>query len=323
MRLTRVLLLLPVLVSVPHAARAQSFFEELFGIGRAAKPPVPPRGVPTAPQAPMPGAPGEGAPPAASDVPKAPPVPRQPVVLKVPSEDNVMGQDLMLNGLTGSLKLERAGTGTTARIVLPGNKISQPVEACKVPLNGGVPVAVTSEGRPEGVGRFEVTGGECPLRFDVLDGAVLVQSLSGPVCTFAAADCATTPTGLWGPAAMTLSPRASEFEAARGGADRAVRENYKLISQRLRGPELRPVVTEQAAFSSDREQTCRTYAREGAHGFCNLRFTEARALALATRLGINTSTAASSASASPPRPRRRAPVEGMNPDMGGAPVADQ
>ena len=323
MRLTRVLLLLPVLVSVPHAARAQSFFEELFGIGRAAKPPVPPRGVPTAPQAPMPGAPGEGAPPAASDVPKAPPVPRQPVVLKVPSEDNVMGQDLMLNGLTGSLKLERAGTGTTARIVLPGNKISQPVEACKVPLNGGAPVAVTSEGRPEGVGRFEVTGGECPLRFDVLDGAVLVQSLSGPVCTFAAADCATTPTGLWGPAAATLIPRASEFEAARGGADRAVRENYKLISQRLRGPELRPVVTEQAAFSSDREQTCRTYAREGAHGFCNLRFTEARALALATRLGINTSTAASSASASPPRPRRRAPVEGMNPDMGGAPVADQ
>jgi hypothetical protein len=323
MRLTRVLLLLPVLVSVPHAACAQSFFEELFGIGRAAKPPVPPRGVPTAPQAPIPGAPGEGAPPAASDVPKAPPVPRQPVVLKAPSEDNVMGQDLMLNGLTGSLKLERSGAGTTARIVLPGNKISQPVEACKVPLNGGAPVAVSSEGRPEGVGRFEVTGGECPLRFDVLDGAVLVQSLSGPVCTFAAADCATTPTGLWGPAAATLIPRASEFEAARGGADRAVRENYKLISQRLRGPELRPVVTEQAAFSSDREQMCRTYAREGAHGFCNLRFTEARALALATRLGVNTSTAAPSASASPPRPRRKPAVEGMNPDTGGAPFADQ
>jgi hypothetical protein len=271
----------------------------------------------------MPGAPGEGIPPSATEAPKAPPVPRQPIVLKAPSEDNLMGQELMLNGLTGSLKLERAGAGTTARIVLPGNKISQPVEACKVPLNGGAPLAVSSEGRPEGVGRFEVTGGECPLRFDVLDGAILVQSMSGPVCTFAAADCATTPTGLWGPAAATLVARASEFEAARGGADRAVRENYKLISQRLRGPELRPVVTEQAAFSSDREQMCRTYAREGAHGFCNLRFTEARALALATRLGVNTNTAAPSASASPPRPRRKPPVEGMNPDTGGAPFADQ
>ena len=235
-----------------------------------------------------------------------------------------MGQELMLNGLTGSLKLERAGGGTTARVVLPGNKISQPVEACKVPLNGGAPVAVSSEGRAEGVGRFEVTGGECPLRFDVLDGAVLVQSVSGPVCTFAAADCATTPTGLWGPAAATLISRASEFEAARGGADRAVRENYKLISQRLRGPELRPVVTEQAAFSSDREQMCRTYAREGRARILQPALSlKRRALALATRLGVNTNTAAPSASASSPRSRRKPPVEGMNPDTGGAPFSDQ
>lgn len=322
MRLTRVLLLLPVLASIPQSASAQSFFEELFGIGRAAKPPVPPRGVPTTPVSPPPGAPNEG-PPAVSDAPKAPPVPRQPVVLKAPAEDNVMGQDLMLNGLTGSLKLEKSGAGTTARITLPGNKISQPVESCKVPLNGGAPVAVSTEGRPEGVARFEVAGGECPLRFDVLEGAVMVRALSGSVCTFAAADCAATPTGLWGPAAPSLIPRAGEFEGARGGADRAVRENYKLMSQRLKGQDLRPVVTEQAAFSSDREQFCRTYAREGAHGFCNLRFTEARALALATRLGINTSTATPSASASPPRPRRKPTVEGMNPDAGGSPFVDQ
>ena len=323
MRLSRVLLLPlllpPVLASVPQPAAAQSFFEELFGIGRAAKPPVPPRGVPSAPVAPPPGE----APPPAAEVPKAPPVPRQPVVLKAPAEDNVMGQDLQLNGLTGSLKLEKSGAGTTARITLPGNKISQPVEACKVPLNGGAPVAMSAEGRPEGVGRFEVAGGECPLRLDVLDGAVLVRALSGSVCTFAAADCATTPTGLWGPPAASLIPRAGEFEGARGGADRAVRENYKLMSQRLKGQDLRPVVTEQAAFSSDREQLCRTYAREGAHGFCNLRFTEARALALATRLGVNTSTAAPTAAATTPRPRRKPPVEGMNPDAGGSPFVEQ
>jgi hypothetical protein len=322
MRLTRVLLLLPVLASVPQSASAQSFFEELFGIGRAAKPPVPPRGVPGTPVGPPPGAPGE-APPPAAETPRAPPVPRQPVVLKAPSEDNVMGQELLLNGLTGSLKLEKSGAGTTARITLPGTKISQPVETCKVPLNGGSPVAVSSEGRPEGVARFEIAGGECPLRFEILDGAVLVKPLAGAVCTFAAADCATTPTGLWGPAAASLIPRAGEFEGARGGADRAVRENYKLMSQRLRGQDLRPVVTEQAAFSSDREQLCRTYAREGAHGFCNLRFTEARALALATRLGVTVSTATPSASAAaPPRPRRKPPVEGMNPDAGGSPFVE-
>jgi hypothetical protein len=93
------------------------------------------------------------------------------------------------------------------------------------------------------------------------------------------------------------------------------------MTQRAKGQDVRPIVTEQAAFSSDREQTCRTYAREGAHGFCNLRFTEGRALALATRLGVNTATAAPTASAAP-RPRRKSPspaVEGMNPDAGGAP----
>ncbi|MDO9426140.1 MAG: hypothetical protein Q7T93_04850, partial [Methylobacterium sp.] len=61
--LIRVLLLLPLAVAMPNPAGAQNFFEELFGIGRAAKPPVPPRGVPGGvqpgtPLAPPPGAPG-------------------------------------------------------------------------------------------------------------------------------------------------------------------------------------------------------------------------------------------------------------------------
>ncbi len=326
MRLTRVLPILPILCATalaPVPARAQSFFEELFGIGRAAKPPVPPRGVPGA-------APPSAAPAAPSDQPAPeaprPVVPRQPVVLKAPADDNVIGQDLLLNGLTGSLKLEKGASGTAARIVLPGTKVSQPSESCSVPLGGGGALALNAEGRPEGVGRFELTGGECPLRFDVLDGAVLVTPLGGPsTCTFAATDCTTTPRGLWGPPATLLVPRAAEFEGARGGADKAVRENYKLITQRLRGQDVRPVVMEQAAFSSDREQLCRTYAREGAHGFCNLRFTEARALALATRLGINTAVATPTAAAAPPRRRRPAPgpaVDGMNPDAGFAPVGE-
>ncbi|WP_457108115.1 hypothetical protein [Methylobacterium sp. P5_C11] len=321
MRPTRSLLL-PILVAALAApgmlaappAQAQNFFERLFGI-KPERPPAPPRGLPEAPT-PVPAAPGEPGQPAAPEAPRPAPVPARPVVLKTPSEDSVIGQDLQLNGLSGALKLERSGTAVTARIKLPGTKISQPAESCAVPLAGGNPVTLTAEGKPEGVPRFEAAGAECPLRFDVTEGGVLVSSLgSSPVCSFSAADCATTPVGLWGPAAATLIPRAGEFDTARGVADKAVRDNYKLMTQRARREDVRPIVSEQAAFSSDREQLCRTYAREGTHGFCHLRVTENRALALATRLGAN--TAAPTAAVAPRRPRPKPAVEGLNPDAVG------
>ncbi|MGU3667645.1 hypothetical protein ACLBX9_25955 [Methylobacterium sp. A49B] len=330
MRLNRSLLLpfLAAAVAAPAMlvappAQAQNFFERLFGI-KPERPPVPPRGVPEAPTpAPAPAAPGEPGQPPAAEAPRPAPQPARPVVLKTPSEDGVLGQDLQLNGLSGNLKLERSGTAVTARIKLPGTKISQPAESCTVPLGGGNPIALSTEGKPEGVPRFEAAGAECPLRFDVTEGGVLVSTLaSGPVCTFSAADCATTPTGLWGPPAATLIPRAGEFDTARGVADKAVRDNYKLMTQRARREDVRPIVSEQAAFSSDREQLCRTYAREGAHGFCHLRVTENRALALATRLGAN--TAVPTAAVAPRRPRPKPAVEGMNPDAGvGADVAPE
>ena len=313
---------LAVLPSTP--ARAQNFFEELFGIGRAARPPQPPRNVPVQPP-PQPVEPGAPAPGEGAETrPSAPAQPRQPVVLRVPAEDNVAGQELLLNGLKGSLKIERNGAAYTALMSLPGTKISQPTEACTVKLNDGKPISLSAEGRAQGVSRFSVASAECPLRFEILDGSVLATPLgSGPACTFTAADCETTPSGLWGPGAASLIPQAGEFDTARGVADKAVRDNYKIMTQRSRGSDIRPIVQEQAAFSSDREQACRTYAREGAHGYCHLRFTEARAIALAARLGAN--TAAPTAANTAPRPRRsRVPVEGMNPDAPGAePFAEQ
>ena len=291
-------------------ARAQNFFEELFGIGRAARPPQPPRNVPVQPQPQQPADPGALPPGEGAETrPSVPAPPRQPVVLRVPAEDNVAGQDLLLNGLNGSLKIERNGSAYTALMSLPGTKISQPTESCTVKLNGGRPVSLSAAGR---------------LGFGGLDGSVLGPPVgSGPAWTCTAADCETTPAGLWGPGAASLIPQAAEFDTARGVADKAVRDNYKIMTQRSRGSDVRPIVQEQAAFSSDREQACRTYAREGAHGYCHLRFTEARAIALATRLGANTATPTASNTA--PRPRRsRAPVEGMNPDAPGAePFADQ
>lgn len=301
-------------------AQAQNFLERLFGI-KPERPPVPPQRVPEGNPAPAPAAPEDPglSGPAAPEGPRPAPAPRGPVVLKTPSEDGVVGQDFQLNGTAGSLRLERAGTGLTAAMTLPGTKVSQPTESCSVKLGGGKPIALTSAGKPEGVPRYEAPAAECPLRFDVTEGGVMVTTLdSGQICTFSAADCATTPVGLWGPPAATLIPRAAEFDAARGVADKAVRDNYKLMSQRARREDVRPIVAEQAAFSADREQFCRSYAREGTHGFCHLRFTENRSLALATRLGANTTTPTASAAA-PRKPRPKPAVEGMNPDAVGGP----
>jgi len=40
------------------------------------------------------------------------------------------------------------------------------------------------------------------------------------------------------------------------------------------------IVAEQAGFSSARDMTCRSYLKEDVHGFCALRLTQARVLAL-------------------------------------------
>jgi hypothetical protein len=313
-----------LVLGVPSGpAQAQNFLERLFGIKPDRAPPPtlrPPEPVPAPPG----GVPDEGAPGGAPEASRPPPVPRGPVVLKAPTEEGVLGQDLQLNGNSGALKLERTGTALSATVTLPGTKVSQPAESCTVKLGGGKPIPLTPAGKPEGVPRYEAPAAECPLRFDVAEGGVMVTTLeTGPLCTFSAADCATTPVGLWGPAAATLIPRAGEFDTARGVADKSVRDNYKIMTQRARREDIRPIVAEQAAFSADREQFCRGYAREGTHGFCHLRFTENRSLALATRLGANTAAPTASTAA----PARRAPrpkpaVEGLNPDAGGGQEPD-
>lgn len=294
-------------VVLPAPARAQNFFEQLFGIGRAAPPPVPPAAVPGQG---APGLPGGAAPEGLNpDAPRPAPAPPKPVVIRAPSEDSVLGQDFLLNGLSGSLKVERATGGLAARMVIPGTKISQPAETCTVPLAGGAAVTLADKGRPEGTQRFEMAAGECALRLDLLDGSVLVTpSGEGEQCTFKAADCSASPKGLWGPNPSGLIPRAAEFDSGRGSADRAVRENYKVMTSRVRGPDVRPIVTEQAAFSADREQICRGYAREGTHGFCHLRVTEARALSLAARLGQPIAAGGPTTASVTPRPRRPRPA---------------
>ncbi len=224
-------------------------------------------------------------PPDGSMSPSAPPAPR-PVVLRPPGEDTVLGRDLRLNGAEGSIRLERTGRDELkAQITLVGSKISRPTEACSVKIGGGAPVPVSALGKPEGLARYEIQAPGCPMVADVLDGGLFV-SAPKDVCEFKEADCAVEPFGVWGPDAASLIPKARDLEQARAAADRAVRENYKALAHRATPQSLRPIVAEQAGFSAERETVCRSYHREGVHGFCNTRYTEGRAVMLAARLGL-------------------------------------
>ena len=291
-------------------AQAQNIFELLFG--RPPQQPVQP--VPTGsvglPRAPSPGqaarpgggGAGEEGPSAAPGVPYAPPQPK-PLVLKAPTEDGVVGRELKLNGAGGSMRIERSARGDyTARLTLAGAKVAQPTEACTAVVGGEPGLPLTPQGKPDGVPRYELQAPSCPIQFDVLDGGVLVRSPL-QACVIEEAGCRADVAGMWGPEPTGLLARAKDFEQARGAADRAVRENYKALTQRAKPGEVRSIVSEQAAFSSEREQICRSYAREPGHGFCNTRFTEARGLLLVARLGLNAPPPQATADGRPRRPR--------------------
>jgi hypothetical protein len=74
-----------------------------------------------------------------------------------------------------------------------------------------------------------------------------------------------------------------------------VREGFRVLGERSSPDDKSMVAREQAGFSSEREQTCRDFNREGNHGFCAAKFTEARASSLRAR------TAAADAAAKPRR----------------------
>jgi hypothetical protein len=289
-------------------AFAQGFFERLFGL-RPAQPMYPPQRIPQqGPFGPAP-APYPGAPPPEGELtgpsgPIAPPPPK-PIVLKPPTEDSVLGRELKLNGALGSLRLERTGrTDLRAQITLAGSKISDPTESCTVQLGDGQPVTLAGQGRADGLPRYEMQAPACPIVFDVLDGAIQVNAPT-EACVFQANDCRVEPQGMWGPEPNSLLAKTREIEDARGTADKAVRENYKALAQKAGPQGVRPVVAEQAAFSADRETMCRAYRREPAHGFCNTRFTEGRAVVLAARLGLLPTTAEPGAQTPRPRPPRQ------------------
>ena len=71
-------------------------------------------------------------------------------------------------------------------------------------------------------------------------------------------------------------------------------------------PDVASLVQDQGAFPGEREDLCREYVKEEAHGFCAASVTEARAALLEARLAA-LSPAAAEASAKPDKPRHRKP----------------
>lgn len=238
------------------------------------------------PGAQNPSAPGTAAPPPATSAPAVPPRVAAPQAARPTGIDGIVGRTLLRNGMEGSsLRIEREGRSTyRARAVFEGRLISDPTQACAIDMGSQGALALEAKGEADGLPRFAFEAPACPLEFDLLEGAVLVTA-PRPACEFTAADCRVEVTGLWGPAGATLAARAKEFETARARADTAVREGYRALAARSGPGQTRPIVAEQAGFSSERETVCRDYAGEGQHGFCHTRFTEGRAASLRVRAG--------------------------------------
>ncbi len=227
-------------------------------------------------------------PPGGSETPGsdhgAGPVKLKSLGLKPPSDSAIIGRNLLRDGSAGLIIFQK-GAGRSlevTRLVLAGGAISRPGEDCRVEVVAAAPIAARFVGAPNGVARYEVEVEACPFSLELLDGAVLAARPEG-ACEFAAADCRADPTGFWGPAADAIdAAQIKQMERARGQVEANMRANFRVLLKSVGKDKaaIKKVAGEQAGFSSQREMICRNYQREEVHGFCALRITQARALAL-------------------------------------------
>lgn len=227
--------------------------------------------------------------------------------LKPPSEETISGQQLSRDGFAGIIAFRHApGKGLeVTQLSIAGEKISHPGEQCQVELVAGTPIQTRFAGRPNGVSHYEVEIETCPFSLDVLEGAVLVTR-TPRTCDFRAADCRVDPAGLWGPPGNAIgADRTKQLERERGRVDSAMLAKFHalLASAGKDNNAIKKIAGEQAGFSSEREVICRNYLREDIHGFCALRITQARALALQAAFEDRTKARAKPAVAerNPPR----------------------
>ena len=224
--------------------------------------------------------------PAATAQPKKAGPRKPPPPPKVPSDDTVIGRPLMQNGAFGLIEFERTGKDLqVVKLKLRGELISRVGERCEVDLSSQ-PIALTPAEKATGVTRYALDLPACPFAVDIFNGAVNVVR-EGGACEFKAADCRVDPAGLWGQPANEIGPkRAKEIEKERNRAEHAMREQFKgWIKSAGRDRALvSRIAHEQAAFSSRREELCRSYQRETEHGYCALIYTEARSSTIAAHI---------------------------------------
>lgn len=202
------------------------------------------------------------------------------------AESSIIGRDLARDGSAGVIAFANSsGKGLEiTRLSFVGEGIAHPGEPCRVDVVAAEPIEMNLLGHPHGASRYQAAIEACPFSVDVLEGAVLVSRASG-TCDFVAADCRVDPTGLWGPPGNGIDEKQIKtLERERGQAENMMRANFRaLLASAGKAKDkaaVKQIASDQAGFSSEREVICRNYLREDVHGFCALRLTQARALAL-------------------------------------------
>jgi hypothetical protein len=235
-----------------------------------------------------------------------------------PGAESIDSSPLMLNGKAGLLQI--SGRGETLQIdklSLAGEGVSDPAQRCILNIVGEKPIMAVSDGRPDGLERYHAEVPACPFSFDVVDGAVLVPGQI-TACVFKAADCQTSPSGLWGPDGTTLGADAAAIGKRRTEAENAMARALHALEERAKdNPDAAALVRDQSGFAGEREDICHDYVQETEHGFCAASVTAARAALLEARFaalsGSGGKSAISDKSAKadkPGRHRKAKPAEG-------------
>jgi hypothetical protein len=276
-----------------------------LGAGRASAQMALPGAAPAAPTGSA-AAPAKSAKPrkASSGATKAGKTEGKAAKLVPPGVASIAGQPLRLNGEQGLMQI--SGDGAMLQIDklrLSGEGVSDPSQRCVVDIVGEKPIQATSVGRPDGLDRYEVEVPACPFAFDVLSGAVLVPSQI-TACVFKAADCQTSPGGLWGPDAATIEKDAATIVKRRSLAEKALGKAVQRLEERAKDdPAAADFARGQNSFAGERDDSCRAYAKESAVGYCAATLTEARAALIEARLEGFAAASKSAKSAKDEKPK--------------------
>jgi hypothetical protein len=224
-----------------------------------------------------------------------------------PGVASIDGQPLLLNGQTGVLQI--SGDGKTLQIDklrLAGESPSDPSQRCIVDIVGEKPIEATSAGTPDGLERYEADVPACPFAFDVLNGAVLAPSQI-TACVFKAADCQTSPGGLWGPDAAALDKDAASIAKRRMQAEKAMGAALHVLEERAQNsPDAASLLRDQNGFPGARDDACRSYVRESTIGYCATSLTEARSALLEARLAALAPASGATAEKNKPEKKKTA-----------------